>query len=74
MPLIVANCNALFNNGYKITGKFSFATSEIAFVFLTEPMKSPSDTELYAEILGTLDDAAKDSLIRDIVQLYRRGG
>ncbi len=43
-------------------------------MFLTEPMKNPSDSEIYAEILGKVDDDAKASLIRDIVQLYRRGG
>ncbi len=74
MPIIVANCNALENNGYKTEGKFSFKPYEIAFVFLTEPMKKPGDSEIYAEILGKVDDAAKDSLIRDIVQLYRREG
>ena len=74
MPIIVANCYALEYNGYKTQGKFSFRPYEIAFVFLTEPIKNPSDSEIYSEILGKVDDAAKDSLIRDIVQLYRRGG
>ena len=76
MPIIVANCYALENNGYKTQGKFSFKPYEIAFVFLTEPMEKPNTdkTAIYAEILGKVDDAAKDSLIRDIVQLYRRGG
>ena len=35
-------------------------------------MKNPSDSEIYAEILGTLDEGAVDSLTRDIIQLYRR--
>ncbi len=74
MPIIVANCYALENNGYKVTGKFSFKPYEIAFVFLTEPMKKPSDSEIYAEILGNVADDAKASLVRDIVQLYRREG
>ncbi len=74
MPIVVANCYALENKGYKTSGKFSFKPSEFLFVFLTEPMKNPGDSEIYAEILGKVDDAAKDSLIRDIVQLYRRGG
>ncbi len=76
MPIIVANCYALENKGYKTQGKFSFKPYEIAFVFLTEPMEKPNTdkTAIYAEILGKVDDAAKDSLIRDIVQLYRRGG
>ena len=70
MPIVVGNCYALGSP----TGKFSFKPSEFLFVFLTEPMKNPSDSEIYAEILGKVDDDAKASLIRDIVQLYRRGG
>ncbi len=35
-------------------------------------MNNPRDSEIYAEILGTLDEGAMDSLVRDVVQLYRR--
>ncbi len=35
-------------------------------------MKNPSDSEIYAEIVGTLDEGAMDNLVRDVVQLYRR--
>ncbi len=70
MPVVVGNCYAPESP----TGKFSFKPSEFLFVFLTEPMKKPSDSEIYAEILGKVADDAKASLIRDIVQLYRRGG
>ena len=45
---------------------------EFVYVFMTEPMKNPSDSEIYAEIIGALDEGAVDSLSRDIVQLYRR--
>ena len=74
MALAVANCNALVANGVSTSGSFSFEPAEFVFVFLTEPMKNPSDSEIYVEILGALDDGAQDSLMRDIVQLYRRGG
>ena len=74
LPLALANCYALEANGVSTSGSFSFEPVEFVFVFLTEPMKNPSDSEMYAEILGALDDGAQDSLMRDIVQLYRRGG
>ncbi len=74
MPVAVANCYALEANETSTSGSFSFEPAEFVFVFLTEPMKNPSDSEIYAEILGALDDGAQDSLMRDIVQLYRRGG
>ncbi len=74
MPVAVANCYALEANETSTSGSFSFEPAEFVFVFLIEPMKNPSDSEIYAEILGALDDGAQDSLMRDIVQLYRRGG
>ncbi|MCH8198062.1 MAG: hypothetical protein IH904_08265 [Proteobacteria bacterium] len=72
MPIAVTNCNAMAANGMKTKGKFSFNISEVTYVFLTEPMPKPSDSEIYAEVLGTLDEGAMDSLTHDIVQLYRR--
>ena len=72
MPIIIANCNALEANGINTNGKFSFAVTEVGFVFLTEPMESPPAAEIYAEILGTLDEGAQDLIVRDIIQLYRR--
>ncbi|MCH7692767.1 MAG: hypothetical protein IID50_04905, partial [Proteobacteria bacterium] len=72
LPLAIANCNALVANGTSTSGKFSFRPPEFVYVFLSEPMKNPSDSEIYAEILGALDEGAVDSLSRDIVQLYRR--
>jgi Flp pilus assembly protein TadG len=72
MPVAIANCNALEANGISTNGKFSFKIPEYVYVFLTEPMKNPSDSEIYAEILGTLDEGAMDNLLRDVVQLYRR--
>ncbi len=72
LPLAIANCNALEANGTSTSGKFSFRPPEFVYVFLTEPMKDPSDSEIYAEILGALDEGAVDSLSRDIIQLYRR--
>ncbi|MCZ6482100.1 MAG: hypothetical protein O6757_02475, partial [Alphaproteobacteria bacterium] len=72
LPLAIANCNALEANGTSTSGKFSFRPPEFVYVFLSEPMKNPSDSEIYAEVLGTLDEGAVDSLTRDIIQLYRR--
>ena len=72
MPIAVTNCYAMAANGMKTNGKFSFNVSEVSYVFLTEPMPKPSDSEIYAEVLGTLDAGVMDSLTRDIVQLYRR--
>ncbi len=72
LPLAIANCNALEAAGVSTSGKFSFKPPEFVYVFMTEPIKNPSDSEIYAEIIGTLDEGAVDSLTRDIVQLYRR--
>ncbi len=72
MPVAVANCYALEANGVSTNGKFSFQPAELVYVFLTEPMKNPSDSEIYSEILGPLDKGAQDVLAREIVQLYRR--
>ena len=72
MPIAVTNCNAMAANGMDTSGKFSFNISEVSYVFLTETMPDPSDSAIYAEVLGTLDEGAMDSLTRDIVQLYRR--
>jgi Flp pilus assembly protein TadG len=72
MPVAVANCYALEANGISTNGKFSFQPAELVYVFLTEPMRNPSDSELYVEILGPLDTGAQDVLARDVVQLYRR--
>ncbi len=72
LPLAIANCNALEAAGVGTSGKFSFRPPEFVYVFLTEPMKNPSDSEMYAEILGRLDEGAMDDLARDIIQLYRR--
>ena len=72
MPVAIANCNALEANGIGTNGKFSFKIPEYVYVFLTEPMKNPSDSEIYAEILGTLDEGTMENLVRDVVQLYRR--
>ncbi len=69
MPIAIANCNAIVDT----SGKFSFAIPEIVYVFLTEPMRRPSDSEIYVEMLGALDEDAIDSLTHDIVQIYRRG-
>ena len=72
MPIAVTNCNAMAANGMDTNGKFSFNISEVSYVFLTETMPKPSDSAIYAEVLGTLDEGALNSLTRDIVQLYRR--
>ena len=72
MPIIITNCNALNANGISTNGKFSFAVTEVGFVFLTEPMEQAPAAEIYAEIVGTLDDGAQDLIVRDIIQLYRR--
>ena len=69
MTVAIANCNALEANGIGTNGKFSFKIPELVYVFLTEPMKNPSDSEIYAEILGTLDEGAMDNLVREVVQL-----
>ena len=72
LPILIANCNALEANGISTSGKFSFAVTEVGFVFLTEPMEQAPAAEIYSEILGTLDDGAQDLIVRDIIQLYRR--
>ncbi len=72
LPVAVANCNALEANGTSTNGKFSFRPAELAFVFLTELVDNPPNSEIYAEILGGLDEGAQDALTRDVIQLYRR--
>ncbi len=72
MPVAVANCNALEANGTSTNGKFSFKPSELVYAFLTEPMEKPPNSEIYGEVLGSLDEEAQDALTRHAVQLYRR--
>ena len=72
LPIAIANCNALVASGTKTSGKFAFQIPEMIFVFLTEPMKNPSDSEIYVEVLGELDAGAIRDLAHDIVQIYRR--
>ena len=72
LPLALANCNALEAAGTNTSGKFSFKPAEFVFVFLTEPVENPPNSEIYAEVLGGLDEGTRDALTRDIVQLYRR--
>ncbi len=61
------------SNEDSANGVFSFGVPETIYVFLPEVMDEPSQSELYAEILGTLDDGAIEALVRDVVQIYRRG-
>ena len=72
LPVAVANCNALEANGTSTNGKFSFKPAELVFVFLTELVDNPPNSEIYAEVLGGLDEGAQDALTRDVIQLYRR--
>ena len=72
LPILITNCNALEANGVNTNGKFSFAVTEVGFVFLTEAMERPPATKMYAEILWTLDAAAPHRLVRAVAQLYPR--
>ena len=72
LTMAVANCYALEANGTSTNGKFSFKPAELVYVFLTEPVENPPNSEIYSEILGALDEGAQDSLTRDVIQLYRR--
>ncbi len=72
MPILITNCNALEANGISTNGKFSFAVTEVGFVYLTEAVEPAPAAEIFAEILGTLDEGAQDLIVRDIIQLYRR--
>jgi hypothetical protein len=76
-PIAVLNCNAAGSP----SGKFTFEASEFVYVFFTEPMPAPSDTDpevkgadqnMYVEVLGALDEGAVEQLSREIVQIYRR--
>ncbi|MCH9052268.1 MAG: hypothetical protein IIA72_14500 [Proteobacteria bacterium] len=74
MPIAIANCNAIEADPENSTkGKFSFQIPEFIYVFLPEVMDKPSESHIYAEIIGTLDEGAIESLVRDVVQIYRRG-
>ena len=72
MPIAIANCNALESLGNKVSGKFTFKIPQFVYVFITEPMKTPSTSEIHAEILGELDEGAMRDLSHDLVQIYRR--
>ncbi len=72
LPIAVADCYALEANGISTNGKFSFKPAELVYVFLTELVENPPNSEIYAEILGPLDEGAQDALTRDVIQLYRR--
>ncbi len=69
MTIAIANCNAIGDT----SGKFSFQVPEFIYVFLPEVMDLPSQAHIYTEILGTLDEGAIEALVRDVVQIYRRG-
>ena len=72
MPIAIANCGAMEDLGLKVSGKFRFKIPQFVYVFLTEPMKHPSTSEIHVEILGELDEGAIRDLSHDIVQIYRR--
>jgi Flp pilus assembly protein TadG len=72
MPLAIANCNAMETLGLKTSGKFKFKIPQFLYVFITEPMKLPSTSEIHAEILGELEAGAVKDLSHDVVQIYRR--
>ncbi len=72
LPVAVLNCNALEASGFDTGGKFTYASDELAYVFLTEPMANPSNTRLYGEVLASLGKGTVDSLTRVMLQLYRR--
>lgn len=67
LPIAMVNCQA---NG--MSGKTTFSPDAFAFVFMTEPMGSPSSSALYVEYLGELDGEAQQALLREVVQIYRR--
>ena len=74
-PIAVVNCIARGEAGEKVSGRFSFDQPQMAFVFITEPVPPPNEGKipLFVEALGELDDATLDNLVKDIVQIYRRG-
>ncbi|MCH9051888.1 MAG: hypothetical protein IIA72_12515 [Proteobacteria bacterium] len=72
MPIAIANCGAMEDLGLKVSGKFTFKIPQFVYVFLTEPMKKPSTSEIHVEILGELDVGAIRDLSHDVVQIYRR--
>ena len=72
MPIAIANCNALESLGNKVSGKFTFKIPQFVYVFITEPMKTPSTSEIHTEILGKLDEVAMKDLSHDRVQIFRR--
>ena len=73
-PIAVVNCIARAKAGLKVSGRFSFGPPPMAFVFITEPIPPPNEGKisLFVEVLGELDDATLDNLVRDVVQIYRR--
>ncbi len=73
-PIAVVNCIAREKLGLKVSGRFSFGPPPMAFVFITEPVPPPNEGKisLFVEVLGELDDATLDNLVRDVVQIYRR--
>ena len=75
-PIAVVNCIAREKAGLKVSGRFSFGPPPMGFIFITEPIAPPSEGKisLFVEVLGELDDATLDNLVRDVVQIYRRRG
>ncbi len=73
-PIAVVNCIAREKAGLKVSGRFSFGPPPMAFVFITEPIPPPNEGKipLFVEVLGELDVATLDDLVRDVVQIYRR--
>lgn len=67
-PIAIANCNAIGNPG----GKFTFDPAGFYYIFMTEPMANPSESALFLEFLGPLDEGSLEFIAREVVQIYRR--
>ena len=70
---LIERGNALVQQGLLTSGNSSGALPVAGFVrmFLTEPVETGSQSNIYAEFNGLVEPGRDAGVVRDLVQLYR---
>jgi hypothetical protein len=74
MTLAVLNCVALQQQGFSLNGNSpGLPVERFAKIFLTEPAsgQGTEQADIWAEVFGTVDPGDQNSVLHDMVQLYR---
>lgn len=69
----ILNCNALVAQGLLTSGNSSGPLPVAGFgrMFLTEPVETGSQSNIYAEFNGLVEPGRDAGVVRDLVQIYR---